>query len=119
VPTIHGEKHMLIFRLIAGLIINMAIFGTLLFLPAGTLEWWRAWVFLGVVFVCYVVMAISIFPGREDLLNERFKPPIQKGQPFADKIILILFIFAFLDLIVFIPLDVFRLHLLPTPGALV
>ena len=110
---------MLIFRLIAGLIINMAIFGTLLFLPAGTLEWWRAWVFLGVVFVCYVVMAISIFPGREDLLNERFKPPIQKGQPFADKIILILFIFAFLGLIVFIPLDVFRLHLLPKPGTLV
>ncbi len=119
VPTIHGEKHMLIFRLIAGLIINMAIFGTLLFLPAGTLEWWRAWVFLGVVFVCYVVMAISIFPGREDLLNERFKPPIQKGQPFADKIILILFIFAFLGLTVFIPLDVFRLHLLPNPGTLV
>ena len=110
---------MFIFKLISGLIINMAIFGGLLFLPAGTWHWWRAWVFLGVVFVCYVAMAISIFPGKEDLLNERFKPPIQRGQPFADKIILILFIVTFLCLIVFIPLDVFRYHLLPKPRKLV
>ena len=110
---------MLIFKLIVGLVINVAIFGGLLFLPAGTLEWRRAWVFLGTVFVSYVAMAVYVFPGREDLLNERFKPPIQKGQPPADKVIVILFIVTFLGLIVFIPLDVFRLHLMDKPGTLV
>ena len=110
---------MLIFKLIVGLVINMAIFGGLLFVPAGTWEWRRAWVFLGTVFVSYVAMAVYVFPCREDLLNERFKPPIQKGQPLADKVIVILFIVTFLGLIVFIPLDVFRLHLMDKPGMLV
>src|SRR5881398_3303202 len=108
-----------IFKLIVGLVINIAVFGGLLFLPAGTWEWRRAWVFLGTVFVSYVAMAVYVFPGREDLLNERFKPPIQKGQPPADKVIVILFIVTFLGLIVFIPLDVFRLHLMDKPGMLV
>src|SRR5439155_1564709 len=83
---------MLLFKLIVGLVINIAVFGGLLFVPAGTWEWRRAWVFLGTVFVSYVAMAVYVFPGREDLLNERFKPPIQKGQPLADKVIVILFI---------------------------
>jgi protein-S-isoprenylcysteine O-methyltransferase Ste14 len=63
-------------------------------------------------------MAI-VFPGREDLLNERFKPPLQKGQPLADKVIVLLLIASFIGLIVLIPLDVFRFHLMGKPGPLV
>ena len=40
---------MSIFKLIGGVIFDVALFGGLLFLPAGTLDWWRAWVFVGVV----------------------------------------------------------------------
>jgi protein-S-isoprenylcysteine O-methyltransferase Ste14 len=110
---------MLTFRLIVGLVINLVVFGGLLFLPAGTLQWRRAWAFLGVIFISYAATAMGIFSDREDLLNERFKPPIQKGQPLADKIVLILFIVSFLGLIVFIPLDVFRFRLMRKPGILV
>jgi protein-S-isoprenylcysteine O-methyltransferase Ste14 len=110
---------MFVFKLIAGTIINVALFGGLLFVPAGTLEWWRAWVFLGVVFVGTVASTVSIFRVNKDLLDERFKPPIQKGQPLADKIVVILFIAMFLGLIAFIPLDVFRFHLMGKPGTLV
>jgi protein-S-isoprenylcysteine O-methyltransferase Ste14 len=110
---------MFIFKLIVGIIWNMAIFGGLLFLPAGTLEWWSAWVFLGVVFVATAATMVSVFPGNEDLLNERFKPPIQKGQPLADKIVLLLLFTTFCGLVAFIPLDVFRFHLMGEPGAVV
>jgi protein-S-isoprenylcysteine O-methyltransferase Ste14 len=110
---------MVIFKLTVGPIFNMIIFGGLLFLPAGTLEWWRAWVFLGVVFSAYLMTMLSIFPGKEDLLNERFKPPIQKGQPLADKVVVVLLIATFLGLMVFIPLDVFRFHLMGKPGAVI
>jgi protein-S-isoprenylcysteine O-methyltransferase Ste14 len=110
---------MLIFKLIVGLVINTAVFGGLLFLPAGTLQWPRGWGFLGVVFISYIATAIGIFSGREELLNERFKPPIQKGQPLADKIVLLLFIVTFLGLILFIPLDVFRFRLIRKPGTFV
>jgi protein-S-isoprenylcysteine O-methyltransferase Ste14 len=111
-----GEIFMLLFKLTLGSIMNLLIFGLLLFLPAGTLHWWRAWVFIGVIQAAYLAMAIWVFPKRPDLLDERFKPPIQKGQPLADQIILLLFIAAYCGLVIFISLDVFRLHWMGAPG---
>ncbi|MGH8534183.1 MAG: hypothetical protein ACREV1_16080, partial [Gammaproteobacteria bacterium] len=68
---------MSLFKLIGGVVFNVAIFISLLFLPAGTLDRWRAWVFLGVVFVATVASTVSIFRVNKDLLEERFKPPVQ------------------------------------------
>jgi protein-S-isoprenylcysteine O-methyltransferase Ste14 len=101
---------------IAGIFLNVAIFGVVLFGPAGTLSWPRAWVLLGVVFVA---ATLSVFAIPEDLLNERYKSPIQRGQPVADKIVIVLLLASFIGTVVFIPLDVFRLHLLPAPGMIV
>ncbi len=64
-------------------------------------------------------MAILFPTGKEDLLEERMKSPIQKGQPFVDKIIIILFIATFIGVIAVIPLDVFRFRLFPKPGVVV
>jgi hypothetical protein len=105
--------------LILGVLFNVAPFGGLLVLPSGTLEWWRAWVFLGVVFVGTVASTLSVFRVHKDLLEERFKPPVQQGQPVADQIVVVLLIAAFVGVIVCIPLDVFRWHLMAKPGALV
>ena len=110
---------MSIFKLISGIVFNVAIFGGALFLPAGTLDWWRAWVFLGVVFIGAVASTVTLYRVNRGLLEERFKPPLQKGQPLADKIIIVPFIAVFVGLIVFIPLDVFRFHLMAKPGILV
>ena len=110
---------MSILKLTVGVLSNVTIFGLLLLLPAGTLHWWRAWVFLGVVFVGAVASTVSLYRTSKELLEERFKPPVQKGQPFVDKIVVLLLIAGFLAVIAFIPLDVFRLHLMPKPGMLV
>ena len=110
---------MLIRKLILGFVIEMVVFGALLFIPAGTLAWWRAWVFLGVFLVAGVMATIALLPGHEDLLNERLQPVLQKGQPLADKIIIILLLGSFIGMIVLIPLDVFRWHLLARPGPIV
>jgi len=106
-------------KVILGIILNTVIFGALLFLPAGTWAWWRAWVFLGVVFLAAVASMVSLVPGHKDVLNERFKLPIQQGQPLADKLVLLLFLAAFVGVMVFIPLDVYRFHVLAKPGPLV
>jgi protein-S-isoprenylcysteine O-methyltransferase Ste14 len=103
-------------KLVGGVIYSVAIFGVLLFLPAWTLQWWRAWVLLGVVSVASSFTMFGIFPSRPDLLDERYKSPIQQGQPLADKIVLQALMLSFFGLVVFIPLDVFRLHLLGGPG---
>ncbi len=107
------------FKLILSIFLNMVVFGLLLFLPAGTWHWWRAWVFLGLYFVGTMATLLIVFPGREDLLNERMKPPIQKDQPFADKIVTFLLLASFIGTIVFIPLDVFHFHLMGRPSAVV
>jgi protein-S-isoprenylcysteine O-methyltransferase Ste14 len=75
-------------------------------------------VFLAVVFVASSMTMFGVFPGRPELLDERYKAPIQKGQPLSDKVLTPLLLMTFLGLVVFIPLDVFRFHLLerPAPG---
>ena len=106
-------------KLILGVIWNTAIFAGLLFGLAGTLHWARAWWFLAVVLVAGVVSMATVFPGDQDLLKERFKPPIQKGQPCADRILVMALLVAFLAVVAFIPIDVFHLHLLPQPATLI
>ncbi len=110
---------MLIFRLAASIILQMIILGGLLFLPAGTLGWWRAWVLIDIIFFGFIASAAWLFPGHKDLLIERLKSPIQRGQPLADKIVLVIFLISFYGLIAFISLDVFRFHLLAGPGIIV
>src|SRR5262245_24531025 len=108
-----------VYKLIFGVIYNLVFFGGTLFLPAGTINWPRAWVLLGMILVSTMATMIIVFRGREDLLNERFKPPIQKGQPIADRIIVLMLIASFIGMMAFIPLDVFRFHLLGKPNLFV
>lgn len=111
---------MFIRRLILSVFLNAVVFGASLMLLAGTWHWWRAWVLMGVVSVCTAATLLLVFRNNPDLLNERMKPPYQKDQPLADKIALTVLLIAFLALLAFIPLDVFRFHrLLGKPNAVV
>ena len=114
-----GKPQMFMLKLIASVIFNVVITAVLLFLPAATLDWWRAWLFLSMFFIGTVGSVVSLSRAHKGLLIERLKPPIQKGQPLADKIVLALFLAMFYALIVSIPLDVFRFHLMGKPGTLV
>ncbi len=109
-------KPRMILELAGGVVYSVAIFGGFLFLSAWTLDWWRAWVFLGVVFVASSATMFGIFPSRPDLLKERYKAPLQKGQPLADKVLTPMLVLSFVGLIVFVPLDVFRFRLLGMTG---
>ncbi len=83
------------------------------------MDWWRAWLLIGIIFLGSVASAVWLYPRHKDLLAERIKSPIQKGQPLADKIVLVLFLISFYGMILFIPLDVFRFHLMAAPGIFV
>lgn len=114
-----GKRGGFVSKAIFSVFFNLVFFGGLLFLPAGTFNWPRAWALLGVLLVATTATMVFVFPGREDLLNERFKPPLQRGQPLADKIIVLLLLALFVGVVVFIPLDVFRFHLTGKPNPLV
>ena len=72
----------------------------LLFVPAGTLQWPGAWVFLG--FMIATGLGFGGWLARRDpaLLTERMRPPIRADQPAADKKFLL--VFALVNLIWFI-----------------
>ena len=97
-------------RRILGVLLQPALFALLLFAPAGTWAWWRAWVSIGVLFVATVVSLAMLERESPALLEERFRSPLQPGQPCADKLVVLVFAAAFVSLIAFIPEDVFRLH---------
>lgn len=106
-------------KVIAGVGFNVAFFALLLFAPAGTLHWWRAWVFLAVTVAVMAVAIFSILPDNSGLFSERARGVIQKGQPMWDRVLVVLLVVFYVGQIVFIPLDVFRFHLVPKPGGLV
>jgi protein-S-isoprenylcysteine O-methyltransferase Ste14 len=100
----------LLLKSIFAVLYSLAIFGVLLFLPAGTLHWPRGWWFMAVVLVANLASIAFIFRGHEDLLDERLKPPVQKGQPLADRVLLVSLLVAFVAGTTLIPLDIFRFH---------
>jgi|SRR5262245_46718213 len=60
--------------------------GAMLFLPAGTLDYWEAWFFIAVIFACSVVITIWLMLNDPRLLERRLKigpaaekEPAQKG----------------------------------------
>jgi protein-S-isoprenylcysteine O-methyltransferase Ste14 len=104
-------------RLLLSVFWNCGVYGAALFLAAGTFDWWRAWVLVGMIAVGTLATMLLVFRTRPDLLAERMKGLVQKGQPVTDRVVVLLFLFAYTGSIVFIALDVFHLHLLPKPNA--
>ena len=110
---------MFTFKLILGTIASPVLFTILLFLPAGTWHWWRAWLLIALFFVGAIWAVMNLVHDHKDLLEERLKFPVQKGQPLADKVVVLLLLLTYFGSIAFIPLDVFHLHLLSKPAPLV
>jgi protein-S-isoprenylcysteine O-methyltransferase Ste14 len=110
---------MLVLRSLISVAFRLALFAALLFLPAGTWNWPRAIQFLvfhGIV-VTVAVVVLARFAPRG--LEARLSAPVAASQPVADRIATSLLILAFIAWWIFIPIDVFRLELLPSPSLLV
>src|SRR6266446_6609640 len=63
-----------------------------------------------------IVVILTILPDNSGLFSERARGVIQKGQPLWDRVLVILLVVSYVGQIVFIPLDVFRFHLVAKPG---
>lgn len=95
---------------------GLIVLGLLLFLPAGTLHYWQAWVFI-IVF-SLSTNAIGVYLALKDpaLLERRKKfGPGQEQSP-AQKIIISLALLSFLGLFIFCALD-HRFGWSPVPAA--
>jgi protein-S-isoprenylcysteine O-methyltransferase Ste14 len=109
---------MLIRRLILAVAYNLLVFGGTFFSIAGTFDWWRAWVFIGLLIAVVVILMTTVLRHQPDLLSERMKGVFQRGQPWSDRFVMIAFLFAYGGLIFLTPYDVWRLHTFSKPGLL-
>src|SRR5438552_18887464 len=105
-------------KVIAGVVFNVAFYALLLFVPAGTLRWGRAWVFLAVTVAVMVVAILTILPDNSGLFCERARGIIQKGQTLWDRVMVILLVVSFVGQLLCFPLDVFRFHWVPERGGI-
>ncbi len=104
---------MLVLRGLIGGVFQVALFATLLLVPAGTWQWPRAIQFLVVYFIVLSVSIVALGVLAPASLEARLGAPTAKSQPVADRVATALIILAIAAWFVFIPIDVFRLQLLP------
>ena len=79
----------LVLNLIVQTIVWFGAMGAIVFGAAGTIDYAGGWLYLGVMIAASVVFGLYLARVDPGLLRERLKPPMQKGQPLADKLILI------------------------------
>jgi len=89
----------------------------LLFLPAGTLHWPAAWLYVATTAVLGLAGGLWLAKVDPALLEERMRPMMQKGQPAADKRFMLIFGFTAFIWFIVIGLD-HRWHLSEMPMAL-
>lgn len=86
----------------------LAVMAALLFMPAGTMAWPEAWIFLAII--GGVGLAAGLWFARHDpgLLEQRLSSPIQSGQPAWDKAIMSVFMLLYMGSFVVMALDAVR-----------
>lgn len=80
-----------------GLILNAIIqtivwygfMAAIIFAAAGTMEYTGGWLYLGAMIATSIAFGTHMVRVDPGLLRERLKPPVQKDQPLADKLIVI------------------------------
>jgi protein-S-isoprenylcysteine O-methyltransferase Ste14 len=91
-------------QLVASSIWGLAVLGALLFLPAGTLNYWQAWVFIGVFTAATIIPSIYLARTNPAALRRRMRGgPLAEGRAIQKIVI----IGAFLDLFAMVVLSVF------------
>lgn len=89
--------------------VRMTLFAVALMWPAGTWQWWEAWVLVGLWSVYGLVTTSYLLRHDPALLAERLKlVPLQKEQKVWDKALMLLFFIAGIGLYLLPGFDVMR-----------
>lgn len=103
-------------KLWTALALEALFFAVLLFGAAGTIAWGAAWVYLALFFGGGAWVSLLIMRHDPALLAERMRSPVQKGQPFWDKIFLVSLIFVWCGWLMLMGLDAVRFRWTVMPG---
>jgi len=100
----------LIVNLIVQTIVWFGFMGVIIFAAAGTLNYAGGWLYLGEMVAASIIFAVNMARVDPGLLRERLKPPVQKDQPLADKLVLIPILLVMFAGMSFMAADAARWH---------
>jgi protein-S-isoprenylcysteine O-methyltransferase Ste14 len=101
-------------ELVIRLILTAVVFGVMLFLPAGTVAWPTAWVYLVLLFSFTIGISVWLSRFNPDLLSERMSGIGKSGHKRWDKLFLSLLVPLFFGWYVVMAFDM-RFHWSPIP----
>jgi protein-S-isoprenylcysteine O-methyltransferase Ste14 len=96
-------------------VIWLAFMAALLFVPAGTIAWPQAWVFLIEIAVTGVLITGWLYVHDPALLAQRMASPVQREQAAWDRIFMICAMLFFCAWLAIMGLDAVRFHLSHVP----
>lgn len=76
-------------NLIVQTLVWFGFMGVIIFCAAGTLNYTGGWLYLAEMVAISVAFGVHGIRSDPGLLRERLKPPVQKDQPLADRLVLI------------------------------
>jgi len=111
----------LIIKGLIGGLVQLALFGVALLVPAGlvsggTWYWMRGLIFLGLYGVALEASVVALALVAPASLAARLSAPASGKQPAADRVATAALVLATLAWLAFVPIDVFHLKLLPPPS---
>ena len=76
----------LFFLALTKFVVGLSIVMVLLFIPAGTLCYWQAWLFIGILFIPMLIVGFVLMNRNPELLHKRLSQEIagQKAAKAAD-----------------------------------
>src|SRR5215510_16087980 len=92
-------------RLIVQTTLWVAAMGALLFVPAGTLAWPGAWVFLAEIWLLGLAVGFWLLRYDPALLKERTGSFVQRNQPLIDKLLVVSLMTLYVVWLVLMGLD--------------
>jgi protein-S-isoprenylcysteine O-methyltransferase Ste14 len=106
-----GEQEMsLALNFLIQTILWFGFMAAIIFGAAGTMDYAGGWLYLGEMAVISAVFGLHMMRVDPGLLRERLKPPVQKDQPLADKLVLIPLLLLMFGAMGFMAADAARWH---------
>lgn len=82
----------LLFQALFKYIMGLIIIGLLLFLPAGTFQFWNAWVLIGLLFIPMFILGLVLWFKDKELLKKRLN---SKEKEIEQKVVIAMSLFIF------------------------
>ena len=92
-------------KLIVQTVLWFGLMGVLLFIAAGSLAWPGAWIFLALMIGLGILTGLLLARHDPALLEERLKPPVQRGQAKRDRFVMIAILVAYNGWLILMGLD--------------